>query len=155
MSTRKNRTLKVGDKIPQFFLHDQYGDDFNIEDHLGKILIIYFYPKDESGICIKEACAFRDHYKDFEDRGALVIGINSGSADSHLKFAENHNLNFKLLSDPGNKVLQLFGVKNFLFLTGRETFVIDRSGIVIFKYRALLNGDAHIEKTLNYLQSAE
>ena len=154
METKKRRsTLKVGDKIPSFILKDQNGTDFNVEDHLGKKFIIYFYPKDESGVCTKEACSFRDSYKYFEDKGVKVIGINSGTVESHKKFAEHHQLNFSLLSDSGNTVLKLFGIKNVLFLTGRETFVIDEEGVVVFKYRGFLNGDEHVDKTLEYLES--
>ncbi|MCC9168875.1 peroxiredoxin [Pontibacter harenae] len=153
MGNRTKTTLDVGDKIPAFTLQDQNGMDFNIQHFLGKKLIIYFYPKDESGVCTKEACAFRDSYKFFEDKGAIVIGINSGSVESHRNFAAHHKLNFTLLSDPDNRVLKSFGIKNVLFLTGRETFVVDESGKVVFKYRGFLNGNAHVDKTLEYLNS--
>lgn len=148
----KRKTLDIGDSIPLFTLKDQNGNDFSIADHIGKKLIVYFYPKDESGVCTKEACAFRDSYKDFEDKGAMVIGINSGSVESHRNFAQKHRLNFTLLSDPDNKVLKSFGVKNVLFLTGRETFVIDQKGKIAFKYRGFLNGDAHVNRTLEFLK---
>lgn len=151
-----NATIETGDTIPHFTLDDQNGNLFAVKDYIGKKkLIIYFYPKDESGVCTKEACAFRDSYKYLEDAGAMVIGINAGSVDSHKKFAEHHDLNFTLLSDPGNKVLKEFGIKNVLFLTGRETFVIDETGKVKFKYRGFLNGNAHVDKTISYLQSMQ
>lgn len=153
MSTKRRSTIEVGDNIPAFILKDQNGNDFNIQDQRGKKLIIYFYPKDESGVCTKEACAFRDSYKYFEDKGAMVIGINSGSVESHKKFAQHHGLNFTLLSDPDNKILKSFGIKNVLFLTGRETFVVDEQGKVAFKYRGFLNGDAHTSKTLEYFNN--
>lgn len=153
METKRKSILNVGDKIPAFMLKDQNGNYFNVHDHIGKKFIIYFYPKDESAVCTKEACSFRDSYKYFEDKGIKVIGINSGSVESHKKFAEHHNLNFTLLSDPGNEVLKLFGIKNVFFLTGRETFVVDEKGIIVFRYRGFLNGDAHVDKTLEYLES--
>lgn len=153
METRRKSTLEVGDSIPTFALKDQSGKIFNVEEYRGKKLIIYFYPKNESGVCTKEACAFRDSYKYFEDKGALVIGINSGSVESHKAFAEHHNLNFTLLSDSENKVLKSFGVKNIMFLTGRETFVVDESGKIVYRYRAFLNGNAHVDKTIEYLSS--
>ncbi|CAM4408069.1 peroxiredoxin Q/BCP [Pedobacter westerhofensis] len=150
----ENSKIEVGDQVPHFTLKDQNGENFAIRDYIGKKkMIIFFYPKDESAVCTKEACAFRDSYQYFEEAGAIVIGINSGSAESHKAFAQHHNLNFTLLSDPENKVLKLFGIKNFLFLTGRETFVIDESGKVKFRYRGLLNGNAHVEETIEYLQS--
>jgi len=153
MSTKRKTTIDVGDTIPAFVLENQDGKHINIQDYRGNKLVIYFYPKDESGVCTKEACAFRDSYKYFEDKGAMVIGINSGSVNSHKQFAEHYSLNFTLLSDPDNKVLKSFGIKNVLFLTGRETFVVDEQGKVAFKYRGFLNGDAHVDKTLEYLNS--
>jgi peroxiredoxin Q/BCP len=153
MSTKRKTTIDVGDIIPTFVLENQNGKRIDIQDYRGKKLVIYFYPKDESGVCTKEACAFRDSYKYFEDKGAMVIGINSGSVDSHKRFAEHHSLNFTLLSDPDNKVLKSFGIKNLLFLTGRETFVVDEQGKVVFRYRGFLNGDAHVDKTLEYLNN--
>jgi len=144
--------MEVGERIPEFTLTDQNGNNFNVRNYLGRKLVIYFYPKDESGVCTKEACAFRDSYTAFEARDTMVIGINSGSVESHKKFAEHHGLNFTLLSDPGNKVLNAFGIKSVLFLTGRETFVVDESGRVTYKYRGFLNGTAHVQKTLEYLQ---
>jgi peroxiredoxin Q/BCP len=144
MSTKRKTTIDVGDTIPAFVLENQDGKRINIQDYRGKKLVIYFYPKNESGVCTKEACAFRDSYKYFEDKGAMVIGINSGSVDSHKQFAKHHSLNFTLLSDPDNKVLKSFGIKNVFFLTGRETFVVDEQGKVAFKYRGFLNGDAHV-----------
>lgn len=146
--------IKIGDFVPLFTLQDQNGRTFSIQDFIGKKkLIIYFYPKDQSSACTKEACSFRDSYQFFEDAGALVIGINSASPESHHKFAMMNNLNFTLLSDPGNKVLKLFGIRNVLFLTGRETFVVDEGGMIKFNYRGLLDGSAHVEETLKYLQS--
>lgn len=153
MQAKKKVTVDVGDQVPSFTLRDQNGNEFNIEDYRGKKLIVYFYPKNESGVCTKEACAFRDNYKVFEDKGAMVIGINSGTVESHKKFAEHHRLNFTLLSDSGNRVLKSFGIKNILFLTGRETFVVNEQGRVVFRYRGFLNGDAHVAKTLEYLNN--
>src|ERR1700761_488265 len=133
MSNKKS--FAVGDPVPLFTLKDQHNSNFSIKDYLGKKkLVIYFYPKDESAVCTKEACAFRDSFTQFTDAGALVIGINSGSVESHRSFAEHHNLPFTLLSDPGNRVLKTFGIKGVLFLTGRETFVVDLSGKVAFKF---------------------
>lgn len=145
--------LEVGDNAPHFILKDQDGREFDVTDYIGKKkLVIYFYPKDESPGCTKEACAFRDDFADYTDAGAMVIGINSGSVQSHKAFAENHQLPFTLLSDPGNKVLKAFGVKNVLFLTGRETFVVGLDGKIAFKYRALMNATEHNGKVLAFLK---
>jgi peroxiredoxin Q/BCP len=146
-------SLQVGDKIPSFILQDQHGNDFNINDYIGKKkLVIYFYPKDESGVCTKEACSFRDSFADFSDANAIVIGINSAGVESHKAFAAHHRLPFTLLSDPDNKVLKQFGIRNVLFITGRETFIVGLDGKVAFSYRAFLNGSAHSEKVLDFLK---
>jgi thioredoxin-dependent peroxiredoxin len=146
-------SLQTGDKVPSFILQDQNGNDFNIDDYIGKKkLVIYFYPKDESGVCTKEACAFRDSFTDFTDANAMVIGINSASVESHKAFADHHLLPFSILSDPGNKVLKQFGIRNVLFITGRETFLVGLDGKIAFSFRAFLDGSAHSEKVLDFLK---
>lgn len=151
MVTKLNTTA-----VPDFQLEDQNGKIFDVREFVGKeILVIYFYPKDESAVCTKEACAFRDSYFDYIDVGAMVIGINSGTVESHKAFAQHHRLPFTLLSDPENKVLKLFGIKNVLFLTGRETFVIDLKGNIAFRFRGFLNGNEHSQRALDYIRSAE
>ncbi|GGG91218.1 peroxiredoxin [Parapedobacter pyrenivorans] len=146
-------TFDIGDEVPHFTLKDQDGRDIDIAEYIGKKkLVIYFYPKDESPGCTKEACAFRDSFADYTDAGAMVIGVNSGTVESHKAFAEKHRLPFTLLSDPGNRVLKQFGVKNVLFLTGRETFVVGLDGKLVFKYRALMNATEHNDKVLAFLK---
>lgn len=148
------KTLEIGDEIPRFVLKDQHGKEFDVDDYIGKKkLVIYFYPKDESPGCTKQACAFRDSFADYTDAGAMVIGINSGSVQSHNAFAEKHQLPFTLLSDPGNEVLKAFGVKNVLFFTGRETFVVSLDGRLAFKYRALMNAPQHNDNVLAFLNA--
>jgi peroxiredoxin Q/BCP len=154
LTQAQSKPLQVGDAVPRFTLIDQDGKTFNLADQIGKhILIIYFYPKDESMVCTKEACAFRDNFNDFTKAGAKVIGINSGSVQSHMAFAKNHQLPFTLLSDPDNKVLTQYGVKGKLFLTGRETFVVDLKGKVAFKYDTFMQGKEHAEQALVVVKS--
>jgi len=144
--------LAAGDTLPSFTLKDQDGHDFAISEQIGKqIMVIYFYPKDESPVCTREACSFRDSYADFTKAGALVIGINSGTVESHKSFAENHQLPFILLSDPDNKVLKLFRVKGKFGFTGRATFVVDLKGKIVYSYTAFTKGSAHAEKTLAFI----
>jgi len=145
------KTLTAGDTVPDFNLLDQDGNPFNLRKQIGQKMVIYFYPKDDSGVCTKEACAFRDAFEDFKDLGAMVIGINSGSVESHKSFARKNRLPFTLLSDPGNVVLKKFGIKPVLFLTGRETFIVDETGTILHSYRAFLNGASHSEKALEFL----
>ena len=107
------KTLAAGDPIPLFSLLDQDGKAFKVSDYTGKkVIVIYFYPKDESMVCTKEACAFRDSFDEFKKAGAMVIGINSGNVASHKSFQQHYKLPFILLSDPGDKVYDLFGIKS-------------------------------------------
>jgi len=153
-SAKAQHTLMTGDKVPDFSLVDQDGKVFNSADYIGKkILVIYFYPKDESMVCTREACSFRDSFEDFTDAGAMVIGINSGTIASHKSFRDHHKLPFTLLSDPNNKVYHLFGVKNAMFMTGRKTFVVDLHGKIGFAYEAMMQGKQHADDALNYIRS--
>jgi peroxiredoxin Q/BCP len=164
LSTAKvsaQETLKEGDKAPKFTLKDQDGHAFKLSDYIGKKkLVIFFYPKDESPVCTKEVCAFRDAYQKYEDAGALVVGINSGTVESHKAFQAKENLPFKLLSDPDNKVLNLFGVKeqdfgNNLKVSGRETFVIDGNGTIVYSFREFMNGEEHAKQALAALKASK
>jgi thioredoxin-dependent peroxiredoxin len=149
----QGKTLKVGDTVPVFSLRDQNDSLFNSGDFIGnKILVIFFYPKDESSVCTKEACSFRDNHSDFTKAGAMVIGINSGTVESHRSFIKNHQLPYTILSDPDNKVLKLFGVKKKFFISGRETFVIDKTGKIVFTYDSFINGAAHEKEALAFVK---
>ncbi|PWT70743.1 MAG: peroxiredoxin [Bacteroidetes bacterium] len=156
LKTNGQSTLAVGDTIPRFTLHDQDGNIFDSKDYVGKrILVIYFYPKDESTVCTKEACAFRDNYSDFAKRGAMVIGINSGTVESHKEFQQHHQLPFVLLSDPGSKVLKLFGVKNKFFISGRETFVVGQDGKIVYTFNSMMQGTKHASEALRVVESSK
>ncbi len=155
-SKDQDKHLGVGDTIPVFSLRDQNDSLFNISEYIGKkILVIYFYPRDESSGCTKEACSFRDNFNEFTKAGAMVIGINSGTVESHQKFIQHHHLPFTLLSDPGNKVLKLFGVRSKFFITGRETFVIDKTGRIVFTFDSFTNGPAHEKEAIQFIQSMQ
>jgi len=146
--------LVVGDTMPNFTLTAQDGNTFNSADHVGKsFLVIYFYPKDESMVCTKEACSFRDSFDDFTRAGAKVIGINGGTVESHKSFADHYKLPFTLLSDPGDKVYHLFGVKNKMFMTGRETFIVDTHGKIVYAYEAMMQGKKHADDALAYIKA--
>jgi len=126
--------LKVGDKLPLFGAKDQKGEDFYIASVLEKkVLVIYFYPKDDTPGCTKQACFFRDQYEDFKDLGAEVIGISRDSVASHQKFTQQFQLPFILLSDHDKKIRKLFGVSSGLFgiLPGRVTYVTDKTGKLV------------------------
>ncbi len=148
--------LTIGDTIPNFKLTDQNGDIFDSFSIKGKKkLVIYFYPKNFTPGCTKEACSFRDSYADFEELGATVIGISSDSKKSHERFSKKYNLPFTLLSDETGKVKKKFGVKNDLFglLPGRETYVVGQDGKVLYVFNSM-NATRHIKKALAVLRES-
>jgi peroxiredoxin Q/BCP len=155
-SSAKAQSLKIGDTVPAFSLYNQDGKVFNSADYVGKsILVVYFYPKDESMVCTKEACSFRDGFDQFTKAGAMVIGINGGTVASHKEFQQHYKLPFILLSDPGDKVYKQFGVKAKLFLSSRKTFVIDLKGKVVYTHTAMLEGKEHADDALLFIKSAK
>ena len=148
--------IKVGDKIPSFTAKDLKGDDFEIQNYIGKKpLVIYFYPKDNTAGCTIQACSFRDQYQDFTDLGAEVIGISSDSVTSHQKFQEDYKLPFVLLSDENQKIRNLFGVPKGLLglVPGRVTYVIDQDGIVKMIFDNGLMVKKHISKALDAIKN--
>ena len=148
----QSHPLDVGTKVPLFSLKDQDGKTFNMKDSVGNgVFVIFFYPKDESMVCTKEACTFRDSMNLFKQYGVQVIGINQGSVESHKKFQQDDNLNFELLSDPEKTVIEQFGVKGTMF-TQRVTFVVDTSGEIVFKTESSTDGKKHIRETLAYIR---
>ncbi len=142
--------LVVGDKIPEFSALNDNGKDFKSIEIIGKKpVVIYFYPKNFTPGCTKEACSFRDSYEEFKVLGAEVIGISSDSIASHTKFKNRYNLPYVFLSDPKGKLRKLFGVKSELLglLPGRETYVIDKEGIIQLKFNSL-NASKHMNKAM-------
>lgn len=153
MNENDMNKIKVGDKIPSFKLYDQNGKLFAINSTIGKPLIIYFYPKNETPGCIKEACKFRDDFEIFKDLGATIIGISGDDVASHKKFGKKYNLPFTLLADTKNEVRRLFGVpKNLIFIPGRVTYVIDKDRIVRYIFNSQFKAEKHIENSLNVLR---
>ncbi len=141
-------------RIPAFSLLDEEGNIFDSAIALDrKPCVIFFYPKDDSPVCTIEACSFRDNFADFSDLGVKVIGINSGSPESHKAFKLKHRLPFTLLSDPGNTVAKSFGVKNVLFLTGRETFIVNGEGLIVHRFRSMLRGKQHVTQALKAISN--
>lgn len=152
---KKMIVTNVGSTVPSFSLKDQNGEVFNLDAVKGKYnLVIYFYPKDDSPGCTKEACSFRDQFEVFKKEDALIIGISGQSVKSHLAFAKKHRLNYTLLSDEGNKVRKSFGVPTSLLglLPGRVTYVVNKEGKVVFVFNSQLNTDKHIEEAMRILK---
>jgi peroxiredoxin Q/BCP len=147
--------VKVGDVAPDFTLKSQDGSEVSLSDFRGqKDVVVYFYPKDDTPGCTKEACAFRDSHQVFQDAGAEVIGISDDSPQSHKQFAAKYNLPFTLLSDTGSKVRKLYEVPATLWiLPGRVTYVIDKEGVVRHVFDSMLDFNAHVEEALKTLQA--
>jgi thioredoxin-dependent peroxiredoxin len=147
--------LVVGSTIPKFELKDQNGKSFAIDSVLGKKnLVIFFYPKDDSPGCTREACSFRDQFEVFADADALIIGVSSQSVESHLEFAVKHRLNYTLLSDKGNRIRKLFGVPGNFFglVPGRVTYVINKEGKVVYMFNSQIQAEQHVDEALRILQ---
>jgi peroxiredoxin Q/BCP len=124
--------LKVGDRAPDFTLTDERGLPRSLKNYLGKSpVVLYFYPKDFTPGCTAEACSFRDDYKLYEQKGAVVIGVSLDSVESHARFSEHYNLLFTLLSDNKKEVAKAYGVLGLGgLLAKRVTFIIDKSGSI-------------------------
>jgi peroxiredoxin Q/BCP len=148
-------SIAVGDKAPDFQLRDQKGNTVSLADFRGKkAVVLYFYPKDETPGCTKEACSFRDSYEDFVKAGAEVIGVSGDSVGKHQAFAEHHRLPFTLLADEGNKLRKAYGVPATLWiLPGRVTYVIDRQGIVRHVFDSQLQATKHIDEALGVIRT--
>jgi thioredoxin-dependent peroxiredoxin len=155
MGFRTKDKVDAGSKAPNFTLPSQSGEMVSLEDFIGtKPVVLFFYPKDDTPGCTKEACAFRDDYEQFGKLDADVIGISSDSVDSHRRFASKHDLPFTLLSDEGGKVRRLYRVPNtFGLFPGRVTYVIDKEGVVRRVFSSQLGVEQHVEEALKALRS--
>jgi thioredoxin-dependent peroxiredoxin len=142
--------IKAGQAAPPFTLRDAAQRSWSLEAlHAQGPLVLFFYPRDDSPICTREACAFRDAFQDFVDAGAQVAGVSSDSEEAHRGFAQRHRLPFVLLSDPDGAVRKLYGVSHTLGLVpGRVTFVIDKAGIVRLAFSAQFQAEGHMEQAL-------
>lgn len=148
--------VKVGDQAPIFSLQSEDDETVYLSGLIGKSpIVLYFYPKDNTAVCTKQACAFRDSFEEFRDiEDAIVLGISSDSVQSHKNFSEEYKLPFALLSDPGGRVRKLYGVPKTLgLLPGRVTYVIDKEGIVRHIFSSQLDYKKHIEEALSALKS--
>lgn len=149
--------LEVGTKAPAFTLPDKDGKPVSLSDFAGKKVVLYFYPRDNTPGCTRQACAFAGAYEEFKGINAVVIGVSKDSVASHQKFAEKYNLPFILLSDPELTAIQAYGVwqekKNYGKVSMgvvRSTFVIDENG-VIEKVMPKVKPDTNAEEILTYL----
>lgn len=150
--------LEKGTKAPDFVLSDKDGNEVSLSSFLGRKVVLYFYPRDNTPGCSRQACAFAESFEEFKNLDVAVIGISKDSVSSHVKFAEKYNLPFVLLSDPEHNVIEAFGAwqekKNYgkvSFGTVRSTFVIDENGI-IEKVMPKVKPDTNAAEILEYLR---
>ena len=144
--------VKEGDKAPAFTLQADDGREMSLKDYQGQKVVLYFYPKDDTPGCTREASEFRDTIKELENENAVIVGVSKDSVESHKKFKEKYGLPFTLLSDPEAKILRLYKVWKKKSLYGREmmgtertTFLIDEKGIVKKVYpKVKVEGHAEI-----------
>lgn len=148
--------IGVGDIAPDFTLPTQDGSSVTLSAFRGdKVVVLYFYPKDETAGCTREACAFRDSHDAFAEAGAQVIGVSSDSVAAHDRFAKKHGLPFTLAADEDGAVRTAYGVQASLFglIPGRVTFVIDREGVVQHVFSSQANIGKHIDGALRVVES--
>ena len=145
--------VNVGESAPDFTLASQKGETVTLSQFRAKKnVVLYFYPKDETRGCTREACTFRDSYELFTDLGAEVIGVSADTVESHKSFAEHYNLPFTLLSDTDDRVRNLYGATSSLgIIPGRVTFVIDKTGIVRHVFSSQLQPEKHVEEARQIL----
>jgi peroxiredoxin Q/BCP len=121
----------VGSPAPDFKLKDGDGEDWRLSDQKGKVVVLLFYPADETPVCTRQLCSVRDHWSDYQATGAEVVGISTGTQESHRKFADHHNLPLRLLADAGGKVAKAFDAASWIpGRSARAVVVIDGNGIV-------------------------
>jgi peroxiredoxin Q/BCP len=149
-----------GRQAPEFTLNDQDGSPVSLADHRGRHVIVYFYPRDETPGCTKEACGFRDLWGEIEAEGAVVLGISPDTSASHRKFIDRHGLPFTLLADPEHKVMEAWGAWGEKTMYGRKVVGVVRStvwvgpdGRVIKHWRRVPKAAEHPEKVLEALRS--
>jgi len=127
----KSTSPQVSDTAPDFTLPDGNGDEWSLSAQRGKVVVLLFYPGDETPICTRQMCSVRDRWADYSNTGAEVVGLSTDSVESHKKFAEHHELPLRLLSDVKGEVAKLYGAQSLIpGKVARSVFVIDRSGVI-------------------------
>lgn len=151
--------LTLGDQIPDLTLASTYGEMISLKKLQGQKIVLYFYPKDDTPGCTKEACGFRDLKTEFQRLNAVILGVSKDSPDSHKKFSEKYKISFDLLSDPEAKLIDAFGVwkeKSFMgkkyMGIERSTFLIDEKGKIVKEWRNL-KVPGHMEEVLAELKA--
>lgn len=149
--------LQTGDYLPHFIMKDENYQPINISSRKGKFLVLYFYPKDDTPGCIKEACSFRDSFQDLVDGGALVYGVSSDNPASHALFKAKYHLPFSLLSDTSGELRKLLGVPNSLFglFPGRATYIFDPEGRLVKVFNSQLLPEKHVKEAMKIITGSK
>lgn len=142
--------LRIGDLAPDFSATTHDGNRLHLSDYVGRCgLVLFFYPKDGTSLCTKEACAFRDSYENFIAAGVEVIGVSGDTEESHREFIRQHKLSFPLISDTDGKLRKTFEVtKTIGLIPGRVTYVIDKQGVIRQIFSAQFASDEHVQQAL-------
>lgn len=129
-----NTQMNISDTAPDFTLTDGSGNEWKLSDHRGRVVVLMFYPGDDTPVCTKEMCSVRDHWSDYQATGAEVVGISTDSVESHTKFSDKYELPLRLLSDEKGEVRDLYGANSLLpGRTARAEFVIDPQGKIAYQ----------------------
>jgi peroxiredoxin Q/BCP len=149
--------IRVGDRAPEITFATHSGEEVSLADYRGRqAVVVFFYPRDGTPVCTKEACSFRDAYEQFLALGAAVIGVSGDSADRHQAFAASHRLPFPLVSDKDGAVRRAFGVRKTMGLVpGRVTYVIDKQGVVRHVFSSLFAADRHVQEALEIVRGLD
>ena len=149
--------LKAGTAAPDFEGTLDDGTTFRLADYKGqKNVVLYFYPKDFTPGCTREACSFRDESEALEEHQAVVVGVSADTAESHKSFKEQHKLPFPLVADPDKRIIKLYEAQGLLgMITARVTYVIDKEGTIRRAFRHDLNIGKHLKDTLSALEAVE
>ncbi len=158
-SESKSNELKVGDAAPSFSLKNTEGETVKLSDYKGKKVVLYFYPRDMTPGCTKEACGFRDDFAQLKKRGVEVIGVSGDDQDSHQKFTEKYSLPFTLLSDPDHEMMEKYGAWGEKNLYGKKsmgvlriTYIIDEEGKIAHLFKRVKT-DTHSQDVLKVIDA--
>jgi len=150
--------MKVGDRAPDFSVMNDQGEKVKLSDFKGKKVVLYFYPKDDTPGCTKEACAFRDGIDEIKSRGAVVIGVSTDSVESHEKFKKKFDLNFPLLADTEKKIVESYGTWKEKSMYGKKYMGIERTTFIIDEQNRIshifpkVKVDEHYDEVLDALE---
>lgn len=151
------KKLNIGDLLPHFIMNNENHEPIDISSFTGSYLVLYFYPKDSTPGCIKEACSFRDSFQDLANAGAVVYGVSSDKPDSHAQFKQKYKLPFSLLSDTSGELRKLLGVPSDLFglLPGRVTYIFSPEGQLLQVFKSQLSPEKHVREALKIIGKKE